>query len=99
MCEAPLDKVLVWLPAVRYLPRIIKFLGYYPFAAPQTLAERLVACRRCLGLSRRKFAQALSADEGTLFRWESGEARPTGKRLRRADAVLATSLPTAHSDN
>ena len=25
-------------PAVRYLPRIIQFLGYYPFDEPQTLA-------------------------------------------------------------
>ena len=27
-------------PAIRMLPRVIKFLGYYPFRSPETLGER-----------------------------------------------------------
>ena len=68
-------------PSIRYLPSILGFLGFYPFKTPQTLADRLLACRRCLGLSRREMAQKLCVDEGTLARWEKGEARPTGKLL------------------
>ena len=75
-------------PAVRYLPRIIKFLGYYPYPTPETLAERLLACRRYLGLSRRKMAQRLSMDEGTLAKWEKGTVRPTGKQLQTVEEFL-----------
>ncbi|MCZ6511384.1 MAG: helix-turn-helix transcriptional regulator, partial [Alphaproteobacteria bacterium] len=60
------------IPAVRYLPRIIQFLEYYPYPAPETLGERLLACRRYLGLSRKRIAQRLSVDEGTLAKWERG---------------------------
>ena len=77
-------------PSVRYLPRIIEFLGYYPFSAPQTLAERLRAYRRRLGLSRKEMARRLSVDEGTLERLELEKARPTGERLWRVETFLAS---------
>ncbi len=82
-------------PAVRYLPRIVEFLGYCPFPAPETLGERLLAKRRSLGLSRKRMGQRLSVDEETFARWENGEASPTGERLRRAEAFLTTSQPSA----
>ncbi len=44
-------------PAIRFIPRILVFLRYELYPAPQSLAERLVAMRRCLGLSRRRMAQ------------------------------------------
>jgi len=85
------------VPGVRYIPRIIEFLGYDPFPAPQSLAERLLATRRSLGLSRQRMARRLSVDEATLARWEKGEARPAGGRLRRAEAFLTTSPPSVRS--
>ncbi len=77
--------------AVRYLPRIIEFLGYYPFPVPRTLAERLLACRRSLGMSRREVAQALSIDEGTVEKWEKAKAQPAGRRLQKVEAFMAAS--------
>ena len=41
-----------------------------------------------LGLSQRDVAQRLSVDEGTLARWEKGEAQPTGERLATVEQVL-----------
>ena len=76
------------VPAVRYLPRIIEFLGYQPFPAPQTLAEKLLACQRCLGLSRKRMANRLGVDEATLARWENGESFPSGKRLEIVEHLL-----------
>jgi DNA-binding transcriptional regulator YiaG len=63
-------------------------LGYYPFKPPETLADRLLACRRHLGLSRRAMAQRLSVDEGTLAHWERGDRQPSEPH-RRAICALA----------
>lgn len=78
------------IPAVRYLPRIIQFLGYYPYPAPETLGERLLAYRRHLGLSCKRMAQRLSVDEGTLARWERGIGAPSGKHQRSVIEFLDT---------
>lgn len=77
-------------PAVRYYPRIIEFLGYYPFAAPQTLGERLLAKRRYTGLSRKRLARKLAIDEGTLTRWEEGASFPVGDHAQRIEMFLST---------
>lgn len=76
-------------PAIRFIPRIIEFLGYDRCPAPQSLPERLVAKRRHLGLSRRRLAQRLNVDEGTMARWKRGETWPTGKRLQIVEHFLA----------
>lgn len=76
-------------PAVRYLPRIIEFLGYYPFPALQTLGERLLAARRSLGLSRKRMARQLSVDEMTLALWETEKAWPAKKQLCKIETFLA----------
>ena len=77
-------------PSVRYLPRIIDFLGYDPYPAPQSLADELVAQRRRLGLSRKRLARKLTIDEGTLTRWENEQSCPTGKWLLIVEQFLST---------
>jgi transcriptional regulator with XRE-family HTH domain len=89
------DTILNWergktLPPIGFVPRIIRFLGYDPCPTPMTLAERLVAKRRQLGLSRKRIAARLDVDEGTLKRWERGIARPTGKRIEPVKEFLAS---------
>ena len=69
------------IPATRYLPRIVAFLGYDPFPAPRTLGEQVVAARRRLGIPRKKLALRLNVDEGALKRWEKGSILPHGKGL------------------
>ena len=78
-------------PGVRFIPRIIGFLGYDPHPAPQSLAERLLAKRRHLGLSRKGMAAMLSVDEGTLKRWEKGKSQPTGRGLHIVENLLTAS--------
>lgn len=65
--------------AVRYLPRIMEFLGYDPFRAPNYLGEEIAAVRRRLGISRKWLAKKLSMDEGTLAKLEKADAQPTEK--------------------
>jgi len=52
--------------AIRYIPAILRFLGYNPFPPAQTLPDRLAALRKMLGMSQRKLAESLGVDPGTL---------------------------------
>jgi transcriptional regulator with XRE-family HTH domain len=66
-------------PTLKYMPAIIKFLGYNPLPPPPSgIGERLVRCRTLLGLSQKVFAGQLGVDQGTLAKWERGEREPAG---------------------
>jgi DNA-binding transcriptional regulator YiaG len=69
------------LPAIRYIPTILRFLEYNPFPPPQTLPERLAAVKKMLGLSQRKLAESLGVDPGTLQGWEAGQHIPIGRNI------------------
>jgi len=77
------------VPATRYLPRIVSFLGYDPFPAPRTLGERVVAARRKIGIPRKQLARRLGVDEGALKRWEEERAKPQGRCLAKLARFLA----------
>jgi transcriptional regulator with XRE-family HTH domain len=55
------------------------------------LPERIKAYRKIRGLSRKKLARILGVDEGTLWRWETGQCRPQGGYARRVRELLAGS--------
>lgn len=57
-------------PAIRHYPAILAFLGYDPFPPPVTLADRLKAKRRALGLSIDALAAQLGVDPSTVADWE-----------------------------
>ena len=59
-------------PAVRFIPRIIRFLGYCPYTPGLTPGERLKLCRQGLGHPQEKMAQMIGVDGGTLRRLEAG---------------------------
>ena len=68
-------------PEIRYMPPIIRFLGYDPLPHVTTLGERLVWRRITLGLTKKEAAQSLAVDPGTLAKWERGEREPVGRFL------------------
>ena len=68
-------------PQIHYFPRILKFLGYDPFPVALSLADKLRAARRTLGLTQKNFAKRLGVDPVTLRKWEQGKAQPN--RLSR----------------
>jgi|SRR5262245_19685779 len=69
-------------PQIRYFPRIFKFLGYVPLPDPVSLADKLRAARRTLGLTQKAFAEWLGVDPTTLRKWEQGRARPNRGSLK-----------------
>ena len=75
-------------PIITMYPRIIDFLGYYPYPTPQTIGEKLVAHRRAFGLSRAQLAETIGIDEGTVLRMERGQRCPSGKCGAQVKAFL-----------
>jgi transcriptional regulator with XRE-family HTH domain len=61
-------------PTVSNIPSLVRFLGYDP-APPEpatSIAERLRAKRREMGLGQREVARILGVDASTVMRWERG---------------------------
>jgi site-specific DNA recombinase len=83
-------------PEIRYMPAIIRFLGYNPLPAAHTFSEQLVRQRTSLGLSQTESAERLGVDPSTLAKWEQGKREPQGaippkrRRIRRATCGVAT---------
>jgi transcriptional regulator with XRE-family HTH domain len=60
-------------PAIQFIPALVGFLGYDPEPVEEgSLAGRLIAKRRELGLSQRDAARSLQIDPGTWAGWELG---------------------------
>ena len=76
------------VPAIRYMPAIIQFLGYDPLPPANSFPERLATARRVLGLSQRKMAEKLGVDPATLLGWEAGQHEPSRKSLDVIGRVL-----------
>ncbi len=84
-------------PEIRFMPKIIQFLGYDPEPAKKSLTEQMRARRIALGLSQEKAAALLGIDPGTLSSWELGRHRPSEKSLEILSRLLAgTTFPLMH---
>ena len=74
-------------PQLRFIPRIIVFLGYSPYDTESgTIGKRIISKCQAMGLTRKELTRHLGVDPGTLGRWERGERHPsdnTGLRLKR----------------
>jgi transcriptional regulator with XRE-family HTH domain len=75
-------------PLARHHGAIIRFLGFDPSPAAETLAGRLRATRLWFGLTQEQMAQKLGLDEGSVCSWESGSRRPNRWMAGRVDALL-----------
>ena len=75
-------------PLPRHYGNIVRFLGYDPEPGGQTVAGRLRAVRRRLGLSQAEFAAKVGLDEGSVCRWESGSRQPSRWMAGRVAVIL-----------
>ena len=75
-------------PIIRYIPRILEFLGYDPESEPTLTSQRLIHVRRRLGLTQKAFAKLISTDAVTLYRWENNLSVPPQKTLRRIEHLF-----------
>ena len=76
-------------PSIRFLPRIVRFLGYVPFRLESlSVGERIRLRRMLLGLSQRELARRLSVDPSTVRRWEAGKRVPARHYMVSIDEIL-----------
>jgi site-specific DNA recombinase len=75
-------------PEVRFMAKVIEFLGYNPLPPANGLAEELVRQRTTLGLTQRDAAARMGVDPTTLARWERGEKEPWGRFVERVNRFL-----------
>ncbi|MFQ5965235.1 MAG: helix-turn-helix domain-containing protein [Candidatus Scalinduaceae bacterium] len=76
-------------PALRYIPKIIEFLGYVPFNTSNlSVGERIVVYRKLHGLSQKKLAHKLDIDPCTLSKWERDKRKPSERLLKDLTAFF-----------
>src|SRR5262245_14188473 len=75
-------------PEFRYMPAVIRFLGYNSLPTARTIPERLVRGRTSLGLSQSQAARRMEIDPGTLSSWELGQSEPKGDLAVLAERFL-----------
>jgi transcriptional regulator with XRE-family HTH domain len=75
-------------PVISQFKPVVAFLGYDPTPKPQTLAERVAAKQRRLGVSLDQVARHLGWDPGTLNRYLDGTWRISPDRLKALEAFL-----------
>jgi|WetSurMetagenome_2_1015567.scaffolds.fasta_scaffold687262_1 transcriptional regulator with XRE-family HTH domain len=75
-------------PEIRFIARIIEFLGYDPIPEPESFPEKLKTYRLKIGFSQRKLAAKLGIDPGTIGNWERGRHKPATMYLKMIDALF-----------
>lgn len=76
-------------PEIRFIPAIVGLLGYHPEPVDTgTLAGRLMARRRELGLSQLQAARSIGVDPTTWAGWERGERIKREAHRRAVEGFL-----------
>jgi DNA-binding transcriptional regulator YiaG len=76
-------------PELRYLPAIIRFLGYNPLPEAGDLIGKMKRIRSTLGLTQEQFAAKLGVDESTVAGRERGENTPVCTYRRLLEGFVA----------
>lgn len=94
------DTITFWenervAPQVQYYPKIIQFLGYYPFQKDlATPGGKIRYFRFVKGLSYKKFGKLLGVHSSTLCSWENHKHRPPKKSINLLNFLLKTVVNT-----
>jgi transcriptional regulator with XRE-family HTH domain len=73
--------------------RVVRFLGHDPNPAPRSLAERLRAARRAMGISQKTLALKLGLDPSTVRAWEAGRGSVGHGRVRHVLEEFVATVP------
>lgn len=79
-------------PEIKYIPKIIEFLGYFPFEIDiGTIAGQIKKYRYLNGLSQEHLANLLNINESTVFHFEKGKHKPkkgTLEKLKQLSIIV-----------
>jgi transcriptional regulator with XRE-family HTH domain len=73
-------------PTASFWPRLIDFLGYYPFPS-STPADWVLMARRLLGLSQLGFGRRVKAIAKDVREWEHGSTEPSREMLAKIQQI------------
>ena len=77
------------IPHVRYIPKIIQFLGNVPTnLQPESFREKILYYRKLRGLNLENLAKYLGIDPGTLANWEKGKRQPSPRSLEKLNVFF-----------
>ncbi|RXK81699.1 helix-turn-helix transcriptional regulator [Filimonas effusa] len=91
------DCVTLWennrsKPMVKYYPKIIEFLGYFPFEIDiSSFAGKIKYYRYINGFTQEDLARNLGINESTIFHYEKGTHKPNG-RIRQILSLLLSEV-------
>ena len=76
-------------PPLRFVPAIVRFLGYVPpEPTAVTLGQRRRAYRRLREITQTEMARRLGVDPSTLSRWERGKGGPSKSFAKMLSELL-----------
>lgn len=75
-------------PELRFMPKIIEFLRYVPFAQPIDTLGRLAYYKRINGLSYEGLGAKIGIHYEQIHAWLTGRIKPSNKSLYRVEDIL-----------
>ena len=79
-------------PEIRFIPDIIKFLGYVPFDSPTETIALLSHYKLINGLSYERLGKQMGRDPEQLTDWLSGRKKPCRRNIDKIDEFLKKHL-------
>jgi len=71
-------------PTLIYMPRIVDFLGYWPYDPKiKTLGQRIKRARKFRSLTQESLARIIEVDPSTVANWERDEKKASEKLFER----------------
>lgn len=74
---------------LRFIPRVIEFLGYNPIPQPEDLLERLAWYKQVNGLTLEQLGVEMGRDPEQLADWLSGRHKPFWRNLEKIELFLS----------
>jgi len=76
-------------PETRYIPAIIRFLGYNPFPTNvKVFGARVKYCRQTNGLTHKEMGKILGVNASTVGSWEKQDHMPQRSHLNQIEKKL-----------
>jgi len=84
---------------LRFIPRIIEFLGYNPIPQPDDLLGKLAWYKRVNGLTLEQLGAEMGRDPEQLADWLSGRHKPCRRNREEIEAFLADRVQSLGTGN
>lgn len=79
-----------WTVDLRYIPRVIAFLGYNPIPCPDDVMERLAWYKLVNGLTLEQLGAEMGRDPEQLADWLAGRHKPCQRNRKEVELLLSS---------